>query len=446
MRYIKTDLTCRLDNLPWTWFHTKFVMALGITWILDAFEVVIVSVVLKSMAKSLNLSVFQSSWLVSSFLIGALVGAFIFGYLADKFGRKKVFFITLLLYSLGTFLTGFANSFEIALLLRFITGFGLGGEFSAIHSAIDEFIPSRFRGRVDGFITASWNLGSIFASLVGMYLLSSFPEEKAWRYAFLFGGSLAILIVFIRFFIPESPRWLISKGLIEQAEEIVSKLEKKYHVKPINKQCEIPVFEGSLLDAVKIILKKYRGRFLFGTAMSFTILTTYYGFITILPLVITNQYNLPTKEIPNLLLTASIGGLIGGIVVSFLSDKLGRKITGTTIALFSLLTSFFFLTSQDIYTAVFVYSLVAYSFASVAYVSAMEVYPSYLRATAIGVLSVIGRISGMLAPPMLTYLATIDYKLSVLGLSMLWLVGFIGFFIWSKFGVEAKGKSIEDIT
>jgi MFS family permease len=446
MRYIKTDLTCRLDNLSWTWFHTKFVMALGITWILDAFEVVIVSVVLKSMAKSLNLSVFQSSWLVSSFLIGALVGAFIFGYLADKFGRKKIFFITLLLYSLGTFLTGFANSFEVALILRFITGFGLGGEFSAIHSAIDEFIPSRFRGRIDGFITASWNLGSIFASLVGMYLLSSFPEEKAWRHAFLFGGSLAILIVFIRFFIPESPRWLISKGLIEKAEEIVSKLEKKYHVKPINKQCEISVFEGSLLDAVKIILKKYRRRFLFGTVMSFTILTTYYGFITILPLVITNQYNLPTKEIPNLLLTASIGGLIGGIVVSFLSDKLGRKITGTTIALFSLLTSFFFLTSQDIYTTVFVYSLVAYSFASVAYVSAMEVYPSYLRATAIGVLFVIGRISGMLTPPILTYLATIDYKLSVLGLSLLWLVGFIGFFIWSKFGVEAKGESIEDIT
>jgi len=107
MRYIKTDLTCRLDNLPWTWFHTKFVMALGIIWILDAFEVVIVSVVLKSMAKSLNLSVFQSSWLVSSFLIGALVGAFIFGYLADKFGRKKIFFITLLLYPLGIFLTGF---------------------------------------------------------------------------------------------------------------------------------------------------------------------------------------------------------------------------------------------------------------------------------------------------------------------------------------------------
>lgn len=187
---IKTDITYRLDHMPWTGFHTKFVLALGITWILDAFEVVLVSVVLKSMAKSLDISVVQSSWLVSSFLVGALVGALIFGYLADKYGRKKMFFITLLLYSLGTFLTGFANNFEIAVFFRFLTGMGLGGEFSAIHSAIDEFVPPRYRGRVDGFITSSWNLGSIMASLTGMYLLSKLPEEVAWRYAFYLGEFL----------------------------------------------------------------------------------------------------------------------------------------------------------------------------------------------------------------------------------------------------------------
>ena len=446
MKYIKTDITCRLDNLPWTPFHTKFVIALGITWILDAFEVVIVSVVLKSMSKSLNLSTFESSWLVSSFLIGALVGAFLFGYLADKYGRKKIFFITLLLYSLGTFLTGFTNSFYEVLFFRFITGLGLGGEFSAIHSAIDEFVPSKYRGRVDGFITASWNFGSILASLTGMYLLSNLPEDRAWRYAFLFGGVLALIIVVVRFFIPESPRWLISKGYTEKAHQILESIEKKYKVKPIEKECNVPVFEGSLYDSIKIIFKKYKGRFLFGTAMSFTILTTYYGFITILPLVITNEYNLPTSEIPKLLLYASIGGFIGGLVVSFLSDMIGRKATGTIIALISMLLSTLFLFSQDIYSTVFIYSLFAYSFASVAYVSAMEVYPSYLRATAVGILSVIGRLSGILAPPLLTFLSQIDYKYSILGLTSFWLVGFIGFFIWSKFGVEAKGKSIEEIT
>ncbi|MCX7738777.1 MAG: MFS transporter [Hydrogenothermaceae bacterium] len=446
MKRIKTDITSRIDNLPWTPFHTKFVAALGITWVLDAFEVVIVSVVLKSMSKSLELSTFQSSWIVSSFLVGALIGALLFGYLADKYGRKKIFFITLLLYSLGTFFTGFANSFEVVLLFRFLTGMGLGGEFSAIHSAIDEFIPSKYRGRVDGLVTSSWNLGSVLASLTGMFLLSKLPEEFAWRYAFFFGGVLALLIVFIRFFIPESPRWLISKGKIEEASEIVKKIEIKYGIQPTKKECDIYIYKSNFVETVKTILTKYRGRFIFGSSMSFTILTTYYGFITILPLVITNQYNLPTSEIPKLLLISSSAGLIGGIIASILTDILGRKLTGTTVAMISMLLSISFMFSQNIYTTVFVYSFVAYSFASVAYVSAMELYPSHLRATAIGILSVIGRLSGVLAPPTLTYLSTIDYRYSILGLTFFWLVGFIGFFVWSKFGVEAKGKSIEEIT
>lgn len=446
MKKIKTDITYRLDHMPWTGFHTKFVLALGITWILDAFEVVIVSVVLKSMAKSLDISVVQSSWMVSSFLVGALVGALIFGYLADKYGRKKIFFVTLLLYSLGTFLTGFANNFEIAVFFRFLTGMGLGGEFSAIHSAIDEFVPPRYRGRVDGFITSSWNLGSIMASVTGIYLLSRLPEELAWRYAFYLGGVLALLIVFIRLFIPESPRWLISKNRLDEASKIVEEIEKKYSIKPISKTIEITIHTGGLKENIKTIITRYRGRFLFGSAMSFTILTTYYGFITILPLVISSYYNLPATEIPKLLLTASIGGFIGGIIISILTDIVGRKLTGTTIALLSMLLSVSFLLSKDIHSTVFIYSLIAYSFASVAYVSAMEIYPSHLRATAIGILSIIGRISGMLAPPTLTFLSTVSYTYSIIGLSFFWFVGFFAFFIWTKFGVEAKGKSLEEIS
>ncbi len=446
MKKIKSNIPCRLDNLPWTWFHTKFVIALGITWILDALEVVLVSVLLKPISKSLNLNSTESSFIVSSFLIGALVGAFIFGYLADKFGRKKIFFITLFFYSIGTFLTGFSNDFKTLLFLRFITGLGLGGEFSAIHSAIDEFIPAKYRGRVDGFITASWNLGSILASLIGFYLLKTFSEEIAWRYAFFLGGFLSLLIVFVRIFIPESPRWLISKGRIKEAEEIVESLENKYGIKSVKKECEIAIFEGNLKERIKIIVKKYKFRFIFSSTMSFTILTTYYGFITILPLVISNQYNISTTEIPKLLLFSSFGGLIGGLITAILSDIIGRKLTGTLISLFSFLITFFFLNSQNIYLTVFLYSLFAYSFASVAYVAAMEIYPSYIRATAIGIISVIGRVSGIIIPPIITYIATYNYRYGILFLATLWFIGFISFFIWSKFGVEAKGKSIEDIT
>jgi len=258
MRFIKTDLTCRLDALPWTGFHTRFVVALGITWVLDAFEVVIVSAVLKPMAKQLELSTQQASLLVSGFLIGAIIGSLLFGYLADKFGRKSLFIITLLLYSGGTFLTGFADSFEFAMLCRILAGAGLGGEFAAIQSAIDEFVPARHRGKVDGTITALWNLGSIMASLSGLYLLKTFDESFAWRVAYFLGGILALLIVFIRLYVPESPRWLIAKNRIKEAEEIVKRVEKEAGFSPKAESCDIPVFEGSIFDATKIILTRYR--------------------------------------------------------------------------------------------------------------------------------------------------------------------------------------------
>jgi MFS family permease len=241
MRFINTDLTCRLDALPWTGFHTRFVLALGITWVLDAFEVVIVSAVLKPMAETLQFTTQQASLMVSGFLIGAILGSLIFGYLADRFGRKKLFILTLFLYAGGTFLTGFANSFESALFFRILAGAGLGGEFVAIQSAIDEFVPARHRGKVDGTITALWNLGSIMASLSALYLLKHFDEGFAWRIAFFIGGLLTLLIIYIRIYVPESPRWLISKGRLKEAEEIVKKVEREAGISSKVESCQIPV-------------------------------------------------------------------------------------------------------------------------------------------------------------------------------------------------------------
>jgi len=343
MRFINTDLTCRLDALPWTGFHTRFVLALGITWVLDAFEVVIVSAVLKPMAKALQFTTQQASLMVSGFLIGAILGSLIFGYLADRFGRKKLFILTLLLYAGGTFLTGFANSFESALLFRILAGAGLGGEFAAIQSAIDEFVPARHRGKVDGTITALWNLGSIMASLSALYLLKQFDEGFAWRIAFFIGGLLTLLIIYIRIYVPESPRWLISKGRLKEAEEIVKKVEREAGISPKVESCQIPVFEGSIWDATKLILTKYRWRFLFSASMSFTILTTYYGMITFLPLGLSKVYNLSSKQVSEVLFFGSVGGLIGGLAVAFLNDRVGRKVLGVGISGLSALAVFLFL-------------------------------------------------------------------------------------------------------
>ena len=297
MRFIETDLTCRLDSLPWTSLHTRFLVALGITWVLDAFEVVIVSAVLKPMIKQLNMSSSKGSLMVSGFLLGAIIGSLVFGYLADKYGRKKLFLITLFLYSGGTFLTGFANSFEFALFCRILAGAGLGGEFAAIQSAIDEFVPARHRGKVDGTITALWNLGSIMASLSVLYFLKIFEESFAWRVAYFLGGVLALLIVFIRLYVPESPRWLIAKGRLKEAEDIVKSIERQVKEPPKVESCNVPVFEGNLWEATKVLISKYRWKFVFSATMSFTVLTTYYGMITFLPISLSKVFNLSSQEV-----------------------------------------------------------------------------------------------------------------------------------------------------
>lgn len=446
MKYVETDITERLDALPWTGRHTMFLVALGITWILDAFEVVIVGNVLKIMSQSLNLSTLQASLMVSGFLIGAIFGSFLFGYLADRFGRKKVFIITLLMYSLGTFLTGFSWDFYSAFAMRVVAGAGIGGEFAAIHSAIDEFIPSRHRGKVDGLIVASWNVGSLLASFTALYLVRSIPEEWAWRVAFYLGGIIALLIAVVRRYVPESPRWLLSRGKYDEAEKIIKSLEAIAGVQNSSSKRKIPVFEGNLIDGLKEIFKKYKWRFLFASSMSFTVLTTYYGIITLIPVSIAPSFNLSSEEISKIFIIGSIGGLIGGIVIAIMSDVLGRKTTGISVSLLSVLSTVALLTADDFMTAYYFYSFTAFSFASVAYVSAMEIFPSYIRSTAIGMISIIGRVSGVGAPPLLVYLSDKSYEYGILGLLGLWIVGLIAFITWGIFGVEAGKRSIEDIT
>ncbi len=446
MRFIETDITCRLDSLPWSGFHTRFLLALGITWVLDAFEVVIVGTVLGSMTRSLGLTPLEGSLVISGFLIGAICGSFLFGYLADRYGRKKVFIITLLLYSLGTFLTGFAWDFYSAFALRIVAGAGIGGEFAAIHSAIDEFIPARHRGKVDGLVVASWNIGSILASLTAMFLLKELPQDWGWRFAFFLGGIIALLIIWVRRSVPESPRWLLSKGYYEEAERIVAQLEKEAGITPKKETCSVPVFEGNLFEGFGIILKSYRWRFIFASALSFTILTTYYGLVSLLPIVLAPRAGVPPEDVPMLFLIGSAGGLVGGVVVALLADSLGRKLTGLGVSLLSAVSTLGLLYIDNLYLSFGIYSLIGFSFASVAYVSAMEIFPSYIRATAIGVLSIVGRLGGVLAPPALISLSEIDYRLGIYGLFSLWLVGVTAFLFWTRFGIEAKGKSIEEIT
>ncbi|EDP75284.1 Major facilitator superfamily (MFS_1) transporter [Hydrogenivirga sp. 128-5-R1-1] len=279
-----------------------------------------------------------------------------------------------------------------------------------------------------------------------MALLENLDPEWGWRFAFFLGGVIALLIVWVRRSVPESPRWLLSKGMDEEAEKIVRSLEVEAGKTFRAERCSVPVFDGGLLEGMRLILGGYRWRFVFASSLSLTILTTYYGLVSLLPISLAPAMGLPPESVPTLFMMGSVGGFFGGVVVAIFADLLGRKATGLGIAILSALATLTLVHLDNFYVAFAIYSFIAFSFASVAYVSAMEIFPSHVRATAIGLISIIGRLGGVVAPPLLVSLSQHNYAYGVYGLFAFWLVGVIAYLLWSMFGVEAKGKSIEEIT
>ncbi|MGH9637827.1 MAG: MFS transporter, partial [Candidatus Angelobacter sp.] len=223
---IVSDVPARLDRLPWSRWHWLVVIALGITWVLDGLEVTLagaVGAVLKRQ-DTLALTDTQIGASATFYLIGAVTGALFFGYLTDRLGRKRLFTITLLLYLSATALTAFSWNFASYALFRALTGAGIGGEYSAINSAIDELIPARVRGRVDLIINASFWIGAAIGSAAVIALLDTgiVPISLGWRMAFAIGAVLGLIVIFLRHAIPESPRWLMTHGREPEAEQIMS--------------------------------------------------------------------------------------------------------------------------------------------------------------------------------------------------------------------------------
>src|SRR6059036_3967984 len=225
-----TNIPQRLDRLPWSRWHWHVVIALGVTWILDGLEVTIVGAlgaVLTNPA-TLQLTETEVGWSASAYLTGTVVGALLFSYLTDQQGRKKWFLITLFVYLSATVLTAFSWDLWSFGCFRFLTGAGIGGEYAAVNSAIDELIPARARGRTDLAINGSWWLGTAAGALLTIPLLNPevIAESLGWRFCFAFGGILGLGILLIRRYVPESPRWLMTHGRVREAEEVVSSIEE----------------------------------------------------------------------------------------------------------------------------------------------------------------------------------------------------------------------------
>ena len=418
-RAFKTDIPARMDRLPWGGWHWRVVLALGVTWIIDGLEVTLVGAISGVLEdpRSLHFSSAQVGLLGSSYLVGAVVGALFFGYLTDRIGRKKLFTVTLGLYLVAAFLTAFSWNFWSFAIFRFFTGAGIGGEYSAINSAIDELIPARVRGRVDLAINGSYWVGAAVGSLATVVLLNPhiLPLDLGWRLGFGIGALLGLVVIFFRHHVPESPRWLVTHGHREEAERVVDEIEGHFQ----NDGVALDPPSGSMMIRphgpvgfgliARTMLRQYAGRSAYGLALMVSQAFLYNAIFFTYALVLSHFYGVPKDRTGLYLLPFAVGNFLGPVLLGGLFDSVGRKpmIVGTyTIsALLLALTGYLFaagmlsaVSQTVLWTVIFFFASAA---SSSAYLTVSEVFPLEMRGMAIALFFAIGTAVGGTAAPWL---------------------------------------------
>jgi MFS family permease len=463
---ITTDIPARLDRLPWSRFHLLVVVALGVTWILDGLEVTIVGSIgpVLQNSRTLGLSAQEIGSAGSAYVIGAVVGALLFGWLTDRFGRRLVFYLTLMIYLAGVLLSATSWDFWSFALFRAITGFGIGGEYAAINSAIDELIPGNFRGRVDLIVNGSFWLGAAAGSGASLLFLDPnvLPLNVGWRLGFAVGGVLGLGILLLRRYVPESPRWLITHGYSRRAEDTVAEIEERIRSdtgselrKPEGQLKVHPRKNFGFALIFRSMLGKYRGRSVLALtlmiAQSFLFNAAFFSY----GLVLTKFYGVPENQAGLYLLPLTLSNFMGPLLLGPLFDTLGRRtmITGTYAAGGILLIATAILFGANVLTAwtqtiawmaVFFFSSAA---ASSAYLTASEIFPLETRALAIAIFYALGTAIGGAASPLLFgYLVGTGSPWSLAGgyvfAAILMLVAALA---EVKFGVDAEMRSLESI-
>ncbi len=464
---IQTKVPARLDRLPWSRWHWLVVIGLGTVWILDGLEVTIVSAVagrLTEPGSGLELTASQIGLAGAIYIAGACSGALFFGYLTDRFGRKKLFLITLVLYLAATTLTAFATGPGWFYLFRFLTGAGIGGEYAAINSAIDELVPARVRGRVALFINGSYWVGTAFGAGLAMVLLDTdvFAVDVGWRLAFGLGAILGLGILIVRRHVPESPRWLFTHGRAKEAEMVVDRIEQEIEEQTGRRlpepQASITVRQRESIGFVtiaKTMFKVYPQRsvlcFSLFTGQAFLYNAVFFTYV----LVLTVFYDVAASDAPLYLIPFAIGNFMGPLLLGPLFDTIGRRrmIAGTYVLSGVLLTITGYLFTQGLLTAFtqtlawMVIFFFASAGASAAYLTSSEIFPMEIRALAIAFFFAIGTAVGGISGP-LVFGALIDTARAadvfigyLIGSALMITAGLVEAWI----GVDAEGKSLEDI-
>jgi MFS family permease len=467
LRTIETDIPARMDRLPWSKWHWMVVTGLGTVWILDGLAVTIVGAIggrLSEKGSGLELTAAQVGAAGSAYILGACAGALYFGRLADKIGRKRLFMLTLAIFMTGSVLTAFSSSFAWFLICRVITGSGVGGEYSAIHSAVDELIPARVRGAVDLIIGGSFWIGTILGSLASLLLLdtSLFAADVGWRIAFGLCAFMGLGIVLVRRNVPESPRWLFLHGHDSEAERVTRRIERQITESTgqelIEPRRRIRIKQRGPMgigEIAGVVFKMYPKRTFVGLSLFTGQAFLYNAIFFTYALVLTKVYGVNPASVGLYLLPFAIGNFAGPLLLGRFFDTIGRKpmISGTYIlsGILLIVTGILFnngtLTATTQTVAWCVIFFFASAGASAAYLTVSEIFPMETRAMAIAFFYATGTIIGGFGGPLLfgALIQSGDPSQIFVGYLIGAAVMIVGGIIQATLGVEAAQRDLEDI-
>ncbi|WP_139146801.1 MFS transporter [Pseudomonas sp. HMSC08G10] len=465
-RLYHTDIPARLDRLPWTRFHTLLVMALGITWLLDGLEVTLAGSVSGALKDSpaLHMSNTDIGLAGAAYIAGAVLGALLFGWLTDRLGRRRLFFVTLALYIGATAATAFSWNLASFLLFRFLTGAGIGGEYTAINSTIQEFTPGRYRGWVDLVINGTFWLGAALGAIGAVILLDPawIGGDLGWRLCFGIGALLGLAILLMRLWIPESPRWLMVHGQPERAERIVSDIEHQLHgcgavlpsidTPPLRLRTRDHTPLGEVMHSLFVV---HRRRALVGLTLLSAQAFFYNAIFFTYALVLTDFYGVPSERIGWYVLPFALGNFCGPLLLGRLFDVLGRRVMISTTYLVSgvllAISGYGFeqglldVTEQT--AAWMVIFFFASAAASSAYLTVSETFPLEIRALAIAVFYAFGTgLGGLIGPALFGALIETGERINVLygyliGASLM----IIAALVQARWGIAAERRALEHV-
>ena len=467
--FIRSLIPARVDRLPWSRFHTRLVIALGIAWVLDGLEITIAANVGPDLTlhNTLNMNAGSVSDIAWWYLIGEVIGALLFGRLSDKLGRRNLFMVTLGVYLVGSGLTALTPAgpywFIFLYFTRVLAGMGIGGEYAAINSAIDEMIPAKYRGRVDLAVNGTYWAGAILGTIVTLFLLNHVTTTWGWRVAFLVGPVLALIIIYVRRNLPESPRWQIMHGRQQEAEGSIREIEQdvaatKGALPPVDdsKELEIkPTERFGYFTLIKVLFQHYPGRSTLVAALMITQSFLYNAIFFTSGLVLEYYFHVKPTDTGYYFFAFAAGNLLGPLTLGHLFDTVGRKkmISSTYIlaGLLLIVTAFLFKNGELTATTQTICWAVVFFFASAGasagYLTASEVFPLEVRAQSIAVFFAVAQIFGAFGSHWYGHLIGDGTDRNTLFAG--YMVGAIAMIIGGVaaiiFGVNAEGKALEDV-